>query len=73
MRFINVLAAKAEDKAKKRLDDFDAAMEDAINNVLDLQDLWGMKALGLDKELKKVQQKVREELGIKNKRKWWPF
>jgi hypothetical protein len=47
-------------------------MEEAINSVIDLQNMWGMKALGLDKELKKVQQQVQKELG-KKKRKWWPF
>jgi hypothetical protein len=72
MGFLQVLGQKAEEKTKERLENFDNAMEEAINSVIDLQNMWGMKALGLDKELKKVQQQVQKELG-KKKRKWWPF
>lgn len=73
MRFLQVLADKADEKIKERLEGFDAAMQEAINNVVDLQNIWGAKALGLDKELKKVQKQVQKELGIKKKSKWWPF
>jgi len=73
MGFLQVLGQKAEEKTKERLENFDNAMEEAINSVIDLQNMWGAKALGLDKELKKVQEQVRKELGIKKKRKWWPF
>jgi len=73
MGFLQVLAEKTDEKTKERLENFDDAMKDAIDSVIDLQNMWGMKALGLDKELKKVQRQVQKELGIKKKSKWWPF